>query len=351
METKKFEELQLVELLEDLPEFGLVRGEIGVVVEVLDTPSEAYDLEFVSESGRSSKFAYSIRPTQIRSAEYTAKEFFERGIDLANNGRHAEAVLEFRKAAKIQPTYVRTLHDSIVKSFEGMGEWQRKISVMRLVLSVEPGFQPARDNLAIAFLNHGVEEASEGHLEASLELCHLGLSVGPSTEIVHNLQRNIAAAYTGLGIRAHEEGNFELAHMNMRSACAVDPNEKTRHNLAMACSSWAFWYLDQGKIDEAIEGFERAQDGGLATPRLLNDYAVALYRRGRLDEAALALERAIDIEPDNYNLQQNLTNIRRVISTSTAIGETLIIPYPRETETPPVFLALPAMTDRAYIAA
>ena len=69
LETKKFEELQLVELLEDLPEYDLAKGDTGVIVEVFETPSEAYDLEFGAESGRSSKFAYSMRPTQIRSAE------------------------------------------------------------------------------------------------------------------------------------------------------------------------------------------------------------------------------------------------------------------------------------------
>ena len=53
LETKKFEELQLVELLVDLPEYDPAKGEIGVVVEVFDTPGEAYDLEFVEESGRS----------------------------------------------------------------------------------------------------------------------------------------------------------------------------------------------------------------------------------------------------------------------------------------------------------
>ena len=69
LETRKFQELELVELLEDLPEYDLKKGEIGVVVEVFDTPSEAYDLEFVDESGRSSRFAYSVRPNQIKVSE------------------------------------------------------------------------------------------------------------------------------------------------------------------------------------------------------------------------------------------------------------------------------------------
>ena len=69
LETKRFQELELVELLEDLPEYHLKKGEIGVVVEVFESPSEAYDLEFVDESGRSSRFAYSVRPDQIKASE------------------------------------------------------------------------------------------------------------------------------------------------------------------------------------------------------------------------------------------------------------------------------------------
>ncbi len=66
IETKKAHELDIVELTEDLPEFGLRRGEQGTVLEVFDTPEEAYMLEFVDESGASSKLAYGVKPEQIK---------------------------------------------------------------------------------------------------------------------------------------------------------------------------------------------------------------------------------------------------------------------------------------------
>ena len=44
------------------------------VVVAFDNPDEAYDLELVDESGTSSRFAYSVKPNQIRSADETAKE-------------------------------------------------------------------------------------------------------------------------------------------------------------------------------------------------------------------------------------------------------------------------------------
>jgi hypothetical protein len=65
LETKKAHLLDIVELTEDLPEFGVRRGERGAVVEVLDDPEEAYILEFVDKSGTSSRLAYWVRPHQI----------------------------------------------------------------------------------------------------------------------------------------------------------------------------------------------------------------------------------------------------------------------------------------------
>lgn len=65
LETKKAHLLDIVEVTEDLPEYAVRRGERGTVVEVLDNPEEAYILEFVDESGTSSRLAYWVKPHQI----------------------------------------------------------------------------------------------------------------------------------------------------------------------------------------------------------------------------------------------------------------------------------------------
>lgn len=73
IETKKAHELDVVELTEDLPEYGLSRGDRGTVVEVFDVPEEAYMLEFVDESGAPSKIAYGVKPNQIINIDLTFK--------------------------------------------------------------------------------------------------------------------------------------------------------------------------------------------------------------------------------------------------------------------------------------
>ena len=44
IETRKAQELDVVELTEDLPEYGLKKGERGAVVVAFDQPDEAYML-------------------------------------------------------------------------------------------------------------------------------------------------------------------------------------------------------------------------------------------------------------------------------------------------------------------
>lgn len=311
LDTRMFQELDLVELIEDLPDYDLKKGDIGVVVEVFDAPEEAYDLEFVEESGGEPKFAYSIKPHQVRSVEKVAKETFEYGISLLNEGKLIEAEKAFRRAVDLRPDYIRVLHNSMVRSFEGVEDWGLRINAMRLVRRVSPTYEPARNNLAIAYMNLGVEKAHEGDIDSARDLFHTALGVEASEDILCDLRRNLAAAYTGLGARAHSQGRFEESLAHMGRACAFFPNEQTRHNLGLAYVFLALALLQDKEFDGAIHYFESAEDTGLILPQSLNNYGVALALKGRLNEASRAFERALEIDPENATIQGNLNRAQR----------------------------------------
>lgn len=74
LEVKKAHELDIVELTEDLPEYGLRKGARGTVVEVFDNPEEAYMIEFLENSGAVSKIADWVKPTQIKTIDVIANE-------------------------------------------------------------------------------------------------------------------------------------------------------------------------------------------------------------------------------------------------------------------------------------
>lgn len=74
LETRKAHELDIVEVTEDLPEYSVKRGERGTVVEIFDDPEEAYMVEFVDESGTSSRLADWVKPHQMRTID-TGRKF------------------------------------------------------------------------------------------------------------------------------------------------------------------------------------------------------------------------------------------------------------------------------------
>ena len=170
--TRKAQLLDVVEMLEDLPEYGIKQGERGAVVEVFDEPEEAYIIEFVDESGKS-KLAYWVKPNQLRAVAEIAKETFERGIHLLNVGKLFEAEREFRQAIHLQPDYIGVLHNSFVNGFkgsEGMAKDYRNAFVFRL----NPNYEIARHNLAIAYQKYGIQKDNEGEIGDALELFQFG---------------------------------------------------------------------------------------------------------------------------------------------------------------------------------
>jgi hypothetical protein len=79
IEVTKAQELDIVELTEDLPEYGLLRGARGTVVEVFGKPEEAYMIEFLEDAGEVSKIADWVRPSQIKNVEPFIKQDERRG--------------------------------------------------------------------------------------------------------------------------------------------------------------------------------------------------------------------------------------------------------------------------------
>jgi hypothetical protein len=63
----RFRDLEAVQLRDDLPEYGLSRGEIGTVVHVFET-ADAYLVEFTNDVDGSTKALAELTPRQISPA-------------------------------------------------------------------------------------------------------------------------------------------------------------------------------------------------------------------------------------------------------------------------------------------
>lgn len=304
---RRAHELDIVELTENLPEFGLHRGERGTVVEAFDDP-EAYILEFVDESGSQSKIAYGVRPAQISNIDSIAREYYRKGMSALNNGNFTESLRDLRQAIELIPSYIRGLHNSLAQSI-GPHDWPRFIFAMKLIRLLDPDYEMARGNLAIAYLNLGVQEAKSGGYEQSLISFHAALAVKAPTEIVDLIKNNVAASYTVLGGRAFSNGEIEKALGLFGSAHFMASNEMTRLNLGKAYFRYADFCSDAGDFDRAVDGYQRAEDAGLMWPEVLNNHARALAIKGEFQDAIMMFETAASLAPQDQTISSNLSKL------------------------------------------
>lgn len=323
IETRKAHELDIVELTEDLPEFDLRRGERGTVVEVLDNPEEAYVLEFVDESGESSRLAYGVKPDQVENINVLAQAFYKKGMKALDEINFVEALRNLRIAVSLIPSYVRAMHNSLAQSIGPHEDWVKFIFAMQLVRLIAPDYELARENLAIAYLNHGVQEAKKGKYEESLGSFHAALAVAASQELITLVRENIAASYTALGGQAFRNEDMKTTLDRFASAHFIASSEITRQNLAKAHFHFANFCANSGDPQGAIVNYQRTEDSGLMLPEVLNNHACALAEGKQFVGAIMLLESAQTLAPEDNIVKSNLLKLIEISQLSASNIESM----------------------------
>jgi len=303
---RRAHELDIVELTEDLPEFGLRRGERGTVVETFDDPEEAYVLEFVDGSGSASKLAYGVRPDKLINVNAIAKEHYALGMRALDNGDYVTAARELNKSIKLIPSYVRGLQESFRRALVPREDWPRLIAAMQFVILLDPDYTLAKYNLAIAFLNYGAQQANQGDYLEALHLFQSALRVEAQDEVIALTTENISTTHTALATRAYQQNDILTACKHFEAAYTFKHNPRTRQDLALIYFFVGDYYLKQNDANNASAYYQWAQDAGLITPEVLNNHGVALAVKGDFDGAIVLFESALAHAPDDETLRANL---------------------------------------------
>lgn len=305
----KMQELETVVLTEDLPDYGLKRGEKGVIVETFDDPEEAYMLEFVDESGASSKMADWVKPEQIKPVREAAKEFLDQGFELLNKGDSVGAEKAFREAVALYPKDISNIGESLRRSFanaKDARDWHVAVRLYEMCFRLAPTHEIIRHNLAVAYHNYGRRLMEAGKAEEALRAFHQAVLAASAPDIGEGVKKSVAATFTKLGIQAVEQEDLRSSLVNFRWAFLAYSDEVTKSNLAKAYFNLAEACLSENSLEEAVGLFEESLLAGYVEPSLYNDYAIALARLGRVDDAVFALESGLAMEPDNAIIRENL---------------------------------------------
>lgn len=318
-DKKRAFEGDVVELLVDLPKPNVKRGQRGVVITAFDEPCEAYDLEMVDESGSFTGFAYSVKGDQFTNL---SRDAFVRAMEAVESVDLLTAEKELKIATDLRPDYIGGFVKSVLISFDERGaglegDVNFVIPLLRMAVRIDPTYEIARINLAVAFLNFGVAQARRSRLREAVESFYSALAIKTDAETESRIRTNIVIALTALGRELFQDGRVEDAFSSIRTAFLVIQDETTRRNLGVAYGNAGVFYLKSQNFPLAIQSFERAEDSGVVLADFVNDYGVCLVFTGRPTEALRAFERALEIDPKNELARLNLSKVQGIPTFST----------------------------------
>ena len=212
-----------------------------------------------------------------RSASSPVDQLMKEGLDLAAQGRFAEAEVPLKQAAELAPENYAVL--TLLGKVEGrVGKHADAIALFRRVVSGQPKMADAHVNLAIAL-------ADAGNLEEALKETSTAVLLSPKLASAH---LNRARVLADLHRPEEAEKEFAIAHQ-----LAPDNPDCLFY--------WALLEKDRGNLEKQTLLFQqlvRLQPDNLTALLLL---AQSLQRESKNAETIAVLHRILQLKPDSAN--------------------------------------------------
>jgi len=249
----------------------------------------------------------------LASSESEPGKSYRVGLSLVKAGHLDESIKAFKDGLRTDPQST-VLLNVIGATYSLKGDFEQAENYLIKCLQTDPGYVPARKNLAISYFN------SDKYDSAITEFEKLINTPGDSRSV----------AFLFLGVIAEKQGNFgksasllgesgdvvyqypqallSLAHslLELDQAQKADAVLKSLDAMSGVTAAEYFraghLYLQQRQYHQALAEFERADmvDPGLAG--LQFQRAVVLDQLGRSDEALKLLKNLMSIKPDADSL-------------------------------------------------
>lgn len=202
-----------------------------------------------------------------------------RGIQLYEQGRLDEALVQFQQSVEKQPDYLEG-HVSIAVILMEKGQWEEAIPRLEKALALDP-------NCWFAHANLGIIRERQGRKKEALEHFRKAVGIMPT-----NLNARL-----NLGRALADEGQYEEALAQFRAAIELAPNQSPGY------LELANVLLELGRPDEACQAYRKAleNDSRLVEARL--GIAECLAQQRRYSEAASIFGEALRQAPDDPHVQ------------------------------------------------
>lgn len=196
--------------------------------------------------------------------------------------------------------------------------WKDNITFWSDVVAKSPGLSGGYINLSNAIEDEGKHKEAEQLLRKAIELDPENgaayLNLGCVLEKRNRLQEalanleiarskkkvDLAKLHTNLGLVYRRMKNFAQAKEESVTALHYDPYSTN------ALLTLGIVYSETGRLNKALEQFQKAEDMGLDTVDLYNNWGITYYKLSRTDEAISLFKQALAINPNHPESHYNL---------------------------------------------
>lgn len=231
------------------------------------------------------------------------------GTQYLHAKRYGDAVVALRRAAEASPNWSEVWNNLGVAQMYGATLEEAEASLRRAI-ALEPDAADALNNLGLVLLRAGRLDEAVHCFQQSLArqpdsvdvTCNLGNALRKQGYTFRALDAWLktvalepthAVALGKAGLALHELGRAAEADGLFRRAFELDPKS------ADVLNNWGNVHQDLQDFDRALDCYRQAV---AADPDFVPAHCSLGYLlndRGQLDEARLALERALELQPDN----------------------------------------------------
>jgi tetratricopeptide (TPR) repeat protein len=232
--------------------------------------------------------------------------YLNRGKELINESMYYAAIDLLLDGIGFFPDKPE-LHETLGTAYNRTGQFQKAIDQYTQALRINPGFMPARSNMAGCYNNQGVKYAESGQWEKAVEAYTEALRFAPGMK---EAERNISAAYWNRAVELSKAGRDSEAIEAYKQFLARDPNNKEAYNNLGAV------YFRTAQYQKAAAAFKSALDLDPGSKEIRHNLAIAYHKQGvfllerkAYSQAAREFEKGLEIAPDDINLHLSLAQV------------------------------------------